>query len=511
MTQNVEVIMTADTRQLLAEFDKDMKKIDEVIAKNKALGNEIEKSTTKAEKMGERTKRSADTAGDGVKQLVGRIGGLATGWLSVGSALNVVKAANQQAIKEMEEAATKHDDLQRKFRVTAGLRGLQAEAAQKSIAAIATKNAVTAEQAYSAGTAMVSTGFSPAEASGGSLNEVIQFNQAMAAAGKDVNYETTAASISGYMESQGMEKTAGNVQKLGKFLFAMREGNLQIEDLPFLAKEGAALATAINPQEQLAGFTSLLDLKMNPESAATGMRNIVSRLQTAGGQADKVAALESLKLKPEDVDFVGENMDVVLGRLRDATANVPENVRNIALDKLVGDQARGALLSLMAADQSGKFDKYVALTGQDNGYADAVLEMQSGRNAGKQRLQTSTETMMANLDDRGDLYAAALNERMLAGGHGAVQRYVSGAMFNTARFFGASPESAVRLAAPGSRLQDAKTENFAEDVFARVADVMKENTKVVEENNRLMKEQNAAAGMKAPGPPAPRPAQARSR
>lgn len=506
--------MTADTRQLLAEFDKDMKKIDEVIAKSKALGNEVEKSTTKAEKMGDRTKRSADTAGDGVKQLIGRVGGLAAGWISVGSAINFVKAANEQAIKDMEDAATKHDDLQRKFRVTAGLRGLQADAAQQSITAIATKNAVTAEQAYDAGTAMVSTGFSATEASGGSLNELLRFHAAMAASGKDVNYDTTAASISGYMESQGMGKTAGNVQQLGKFLFAMREGNLQIEDLPFLAKEGAALATAINPQEQLAGFTSLLDLKMNPESAATGMRNVVSRLQTAGGQSEKVAALESLGLKPEDVDFSSadgtENLDVVLGRLRAATSKVPENVRNIALDKLVGDQARGALLALMSADQSGKFDKYVALTGQNNGYDDAITEMQSGRNAGIQRLKTSSETMLASQEAMGGVYSEALQEQMLRNQYAAVPRKMASGIFNTARAFGMSPDDALSAATWQRPTRDGG--DLREDVMSRIAEVTAANTKALEENNRLMKEQNAAgAGNRAPNPPGPRPAQARSR
>jgi TP901 family phage tail tape measure protein len=509
VSQNVEVIMTADTRQLLAEFDKDMKKIDEVIAKSKALGNEVEKSTTKAEKMGDRTKRSADTAGDGVKQLIGRVGGLAAGWISVGSALNFVKAANQQAIKDMEDAATKHDDLQRKFRVTAGLRGLQAEAAQKSITTIATKNAVDAAQAYDAGTAMVSTGFSATEASGGSLHELLRFHAAMAASGKDVNYDTTAASISGYMESQGMTKTAGNVQKLGKFLFAMREGNLQIEDLPFLAKEGAALATGINPQEQLAGFTSLLDLKMNPESAATGMRNVVSRLQTAGGQSEKVAALESLGLKPEQVDFVGEDLNQVLATLAKATAAVPENTRNIALDKIVGDQARGALLALMSADQSGKFDKYVALTGQNNGYDDAITEMQSGRNAGIQRLKTSSETMLAGMNDDGDVYANALQEQMLQQGYGSIPRYVAGGVFNTARLFGSTPQQALTAAAPtsfGGEMVDMEGR-----VRERILEVTQANTEALRENNELMRQQNAQAGMRAPAPPAPRPAQARSR
>lgn len=495
MSQEIQVTMLASQAQLLNELAKQQMA--------------IQKSIDKYQKLGQTSKQTTDTTETGINRVVGKLSSMAAGYLSVTSVINMMTAANKQANDEIERAATKVDDLERKFRIQSGLRGLAADNAQAAVEAISIRNAATPEQGYEGATQLVSSGATVDQVvNQGLLDSLIKGVKAMNMIGKDVGYDELAKTSIGYLNATGQELTAQNLDNMMNRLFNLFQGtNLQLGDLGPLAKIASGLTDRIESEEQFAATAVFKDAAVAPEEAATYLRNITGRLRTAGASDLKAGALKELGINPEQVDLDGETLQDVLALFERQTAGMDKARRDALFKKLFEEQGVEGFNTLLVNRE--KMARFVGLQQGREGYDSAVAEAQSGRNAGIQRLETSSEFMKADQDQMGALYGKALDEQMLATGYGAIPRYVAGLIYGGARLFGATPQQAVTAAAPTSF--DGRMIDMEGMTNQRALEVMQANTAALEENNRLIKEQNQKGGMGAPSPPGPRPAQARSR
>lgn len=193
-------------------------------------------------------------------------------------------------------------------------------------------------------------------ASGAAAREFLGISAATNQFGKSVGDPKQALmSVAMFAKSQGIaEPGAEDLHRIGGGLTRLfATSDIQFPDLQQLAKEGAALTGfGMSEQQQLGAFSMLRD-QLGAEGGAVGLRNVVSRLGTAGASQDRVGALESIGLKPEDVAIAkgGKNLPEVLGRLQGALAGVSEEQKNQVLTKLFEIQGLPAAQTLLSNPQ----------------------------------------------------------------------------------------------------------------------------------------------------------------
>jgi hypothetical protein len=132
----------------------------------------------------------------------------------------------------------------------------------------------------------------------------------------------------------------------------LKDTKLRVNELKELATEVAALSNAhISPESQLAMFATMRDVFVAPE-AATQMRNVIGRMQTAGGTPAKTKGLAMLGIKSDEVDLVGETYQEAFARLKKGLDGVDEATGNIALGKIFEERGvQGARHLLNNADK----------------------------------------------------------------------------------------------------------------------------------------------------------------
>jgi len=368
MTQTIEFKMTADERELVSAwlagknsieaYNASLGKLDGAQAKNAQsaaqqnramsdLQGLLKKSETAQEIYNRRLKsfkelldagkasqqdysraigqarqeldKSKGASSDFSSSILGGIGPLVSGYASVGAAVGLVTQgirfaidANRTFIAETQEAGKKFDKSSRSFAIQAGLNDEERAAAEKRFVAIGTETGFSREKVGSAADALASAGFSTAEASGGSLREVLRTLNAQGL--READAGSIAESLAKFLDSSDLEKTADNVASVSKQFQAFADTNLRLRDLPALASIGGTLAGKVDPRQQIAA-AGILSRTEDVSKAATGLQNIVLNLGTASGQKDRVESLAELGLKPEQVDFRGEGLTDVLKTL----------------------------------------------------------------------------------------------------------------------------------------------------------------------------------------------------
>lgn len=513
MADDITVKFSADDRDLVASY---IRQGDKLLK----LQEQLRRMAAEAKKAGEAQRKAADDGAKGADLMAGKLAGMAGGWITATGAIAAFVAANKQAIAESEKHAEVLDDIQRKFRVQSGLRGLQADGAQSSILKSAAKAGITKEQAFAAATQLVSSGMDATEASGAGLSNFLDVLGASNQTGKSVDGEGLSKALMQYLESQGMGKTGANVGKIGGQVQTLfKSTNLQLSGLPALAKEGAGLAGAMSPQEQLAAFAKLTG-SFDESTSATSLRNYVQRLQTAGSKKDAVASLKKMGLRPEDVDFVGENFDNVTGKLSAGLENVPEKDRARVLKTLFEEAGIAPAKALM----NGRADiaKNVALQTDLTGFAGDVRESQAGPGAAGRRLVLEDEIASAREAAGYGLRSQAYQNALREAGRSQFQRNVAGGIYGLASGLGASPEGAQASAqmlafgggfssinGDGNAFVDRRTqEGFdkANDPAGFVARQQEEARKASERNTVATERlTDAIRGMGPRGVPAPGP------
>jgi hypothetical protein len=250
---------------------------------------------------------------------------------------------------------------------------------------------------------------------------------------------------------------------------------------------------------------------------------------TSKGNAGREAALGQLKLKPEDVDLLGENMQTVLDRLGTGLEGVKETDRLSVLSSLVDESAAGPLLGLVR--DRAKLPAAVASMSDEAGFAADVGTATSGRANAKERLELRQRRQQAADDQMGDLKKLALDNVLQERGALPIERDVRAGIFDKVSYLTGSRAAGQRAAttsigdavsgglgltsvsgAIGFGLQAAtgglgRGDNAA--VNERLAAALQENTAALKENSKATGENTG--GERVPSmpnvtPPPPVPA-----
>ncbi len=352
--------------------------------------------------------------------VMGKASSVAAGYLSVAgavqgvrSALGFVIDANREFITQAEEVAEKYDKIFRQFRIQAGLRGLQGEKAQSQITAIAEEAGINTEIAGSAATALVSSGVSVQDATGGGLRGLLAILNAQGLQESDPTQYAEA--IAQYLNSQGMAVNDQNVRDVGVRLqsAAMKETKFKLTDLPQLAQIGAGLKGRLTTEEQFAAISTLGDTLGAP-IAATQMRDIFKNLEVAGGKKDATEWLKKMGLKPKDVDFQGESFSTVMKTMQAGLKRLSPEDQNIALNKIVEGTNIGTFRLMM-----DEMPRILQRSGQLNdvaGFESDVKEGSSGLNRALVRQQIRRERLQLERDNTGKLISGEIAGQSLESG-----------------------------------------------------------------------------------------------
>lgn len=439
MADDYQVVFSADDRDLINSYLQQTDKIQK-------LQLELKKWQKEAMEAGRASEKAAKEGAAGADRMIKGVAGIAAGWLSASGAVSAYMATNKEAIVESERHAEVLDDIVRKFRIQSGMSAMQGDDAKRAILKNAYRSGVTKDQAFAAGTQLVSSGMEADEAKAGGLKAFLDVLGASNQTGKSVDSEGLSKALMQYLESQGMAKTGANVAQIGGQVQALFKGtNLQLSGLPALAKEGAGLAGAMSPQEQLAAFAKLTG-SFDESTSATSLRNYVQRLQTAGSKKDASASLKKMGLRPEDVDFVGENFDTVTGKLSEGLENVPEKDRAGVLKSIFEEAGIAPAKALM--NGRADFAKNLALQQDLTGFQADVKLSQQGRGAASRRHALENEIGLAETAQNYGDTAQAMRNSMRKYGESPARLGLATMGFNLAASVGASPEQSLSFAMP---------------------------------------------------------------
>jgi hypothetical protein len=380
MTAKAEFELTANDQSAKAAWDRQQNAINAVIAR---IG-----------KM-EEAQNKAKTSQDGFfsKGVVG-LASMAAGALTFEKALSGVISANSEMIKQAEQATLKYDEMFRKFNVQSAKRGLEGAKNQNRILNAAEVNAFSSNEASAVATQLVSSGFSADEATGGSLDIMLKTIAASNLQGGDVTKLTE--SVTQFLTSQGQDLNAENLTRALVGAQRLFEGtNLQLADLSQLAGKGVGFQGRASSQEVLAAFDVGRQV-YGADTASTGLKIFGERLMGASEDDQRKDLLKRMKLKPEDVDMIGESFQTVLERLKGGIESLPEEQRKGVLDKFFGGE--GAGFAQLLINDPEKIAQNVAIQNDTAGFDAAVEENTSGKAAATRRAQVRQERLAAERD-----------------------------------------------------------------------------------------------------------------
>ncbi len=345
----------------------------------------------------------------------GMMGGLGL-TVSGGMVAHKIMEVNQEMIEKADSAAEAYDTLSRSLNIQAGLTGAAAQEARQRILSIALDAAADKNFAFGLSTQMVSSGFSAQQATGGALKEMLRGINAMPApGGQQVDPVALAEAATSYMTSQNMDKTGENLRAvLAGVQQLYKSTNFQLADFSELAGQADTMRGKMTMGEQFGAFSVLRDVGKSAEEATTALRNIAIRAQTVAGSSEKTSALESLGLKPEDIDMVGESFQDVLNRLAKAMDGIDPAKVTTALEKVFGERTLAGLLRLVEDREKVK-ERTDAIGDQTQYEADAT-QMSTGIAAAKRRQKMEAENWAAQHSVNDEVLRAELRQKALEGG-----------------------------------------------------------------------------------------------
>jgi hypothetical protein len=294
--------------------------------------------------MGQKGKQSTKGIGDELAGMVGK-------WTSVAGAIAIATEAIQQqreAVRQLRqervETTNTIDEAWNRFQVQAGIpQGPQADRVRTQILSTAAQRKFAPVPALVAAEQLGSAGASVQDILGGGLDEFLQLLTASNAAGQQVDSGEMARAMVLFLEANKLRPDRAGMRPTSLAIQQLFGGtNLQLSNLARFAPEAGTIAkySGLKPEEQLAIYSQFLGT-MDEARGATSFRSGVVSLASAGGTMEKTAALKMLGLKPQDVDFQGEDFATVVQRLTKAFGAVPGEQRNIAAKKLFGQESLG--------------------------------------------------------------------------------------------------------------------------------------------------------------------------
>ena len=305
------------------------------------------------------------------------------------------------------------------------------------------------EQVGTAATQMVSSGFSPEEGSGGSLREQLRGLLATNVAGKEeVKIEDIIRASSSYLSAQGLDKNAENVREINARISTLyKTTNLQYSDFMEFARESVAMKGVVDRGTQLASIATLVDVMSAPE-AATGLRNVVSRMRTVRGTPAKEEGLAMLGVKPEEIDLVGEDFLTALRKISEGMKRTKAEDIPIALKKIFEEKGVSIaqhllnsidLIATRVEAQAQGMEQYI----KDYKFAS------EGVNAAAKRQENERFAFMAKSGKEVDeLRFNELRQYMLEEGYSAFRTDIAMTEARTQYYLGRQGADAVRSVIP---------------------------------------------------------------
>lgn len=454
-------------------------------AHNATLGE----AYTAANRADSSLKQLTSAGTKGMRSLGGEIKGLALGILGGGGiigALSMWKSANDDILKQAHDTTLAYDSLFRKFNIQSGLRGLAGAEAKEKLLDVAHQRAVPEEVAVQAATQLISSGYDAKEVvQGGAASEFLQGMNAMNQRGAGVDATSLAGAATSFMTAMGVDKNAEGMRSTMSSLFSAFQGtNIQLPDLQQYAAKAGGMKGKLSFQELIAAGSIHRDLGINSAESASGLEGLVGQAGTAGASKDKIAALDQIGLKPEDIDFIGENLDTVLERLQGGLTSIPEEQREGVMKK-VFEQAGVKFLKPLLEGRGTIRDRVSAMQDAEAGYSGAVTEAEQGPNAVNVRQDISARRRSEKRDSSSVLLKKELDAMAEERGESPVRRGIAGGAFSAMKGLGFSDDTSAewsyggysgqgKQAAEGRKrlaAQGAKLKTFGDDGGERHADL----------------------------------------
>ena len=439
MAQKIEFELAANDTSARSAWERQQKSIDSVIQK---LGKLEEASATAGKKQEGWLAKGA-----------GQLAGMAAGYLSVTSAIGSAIEAQAEMARQADVAALKFDTLFRKVNVQAGTLGVAGEAGKKSIIDTAIVNAATAEESGAIAQQLAGAGFNAKDATGSALDAVLKAQAAMGEQGSGKG-GIIAESAAQYLKAMGIDATGENLRKtLVAVQQSAKEGFMKFEDLSQVSGKVGAFGGKAESADVLAAFNIGRSI-MGADTASTGLKIFGERTMGAAGDKQRMDLLKQVKLKPEDVDFVGESFDTVLANLDKAVASLPEEKKSGWLQRFFGGE--GANFAGALIRDRGQMDKFRNVMGNEVGFAADVAEMTSGKAAQRRRQDLIDERDAAERDTGFEDKLKSVRRADRKSGQMPLATDFATAAARTARYLGLSDETALSLSFGGDPMNPAR-------------------------------------------------------
>ncbi len=238
------------------------------------------------------------------------------------------------------------------FGQASGLADPKAQAeARKRMSELAQRYSASYTQATDAARQLISLGMAEQDVfrEGGGLDVALAVSSAMGGLQQGQDQAGFVAGLMKAMPAFQLDKTPENMLKVGVGMQRLfKNTSLQASSVERFASVASSVSELGNTdiETALAALSTLTDVT-DESQAATGLRNVVNILATAGGEEKKRGALASMGLAAEDVDFEGENLIEVLQTLKQAIEQMdPSDAKN-TLNALFGRENMGHALTLM--------------------------------------------------------------------------------------------------------------------------------------------------------------------
>lgn len=434
MADDIIITMTSDDRDLMQSYLRQTDRIQK-------LQLELRKMAQEARKAGQEHKKAVDDGGTGADVMIGRLTAIGAGWISATAAVSGYMAVNKKAIEESDAAYNSIDSQRRRSQLLMKLRGKEGEDANAKIEQQAIDRGVKPEIGHEIAQQMAGSGFDVAEIVGGALASYLDV---LSATGEDPNAGGVGAegiqALSRYFASQGIEKTAANIDKYGsKVQRLMGPTDLNFGNMTDLSNVSAGFKGMLSPDEQLAMYANMVSGKPGSQ-AATAMADIVKNFSIAGSKKDAVDWLKKMGMSPEDINLKGENIGEALDRVRTGLGKLSANNQDIALAKIF-EGSNIDEVKYLVENRKAIYDLIPEMN--DNaGFKGDVALMQGGRALAGQRQEGRGQLLDAARADTGTLLGQELQLQSKESGEAPFLRDRRSWAYSILRYLGASPETA---------------------------------------------------------------------
>lgn len=358
----------------------------------------------------------------------GNLSGLQLGLMGITGATVAAGYAAAEYVRILEEttqqasdARLKFDVMQRTAATSSGVSGLSMDRLPSDVLGLAHRFAVPSEYAFDITEAARRSGMGLELSRGAGAEALLSVAAAMNATNRakgDIDPQLLPKVLSGMLKAEGRPFDAVGITRIGGYARAAYAGQMELSDLPDLAKILATLrGTGLQTDESTAAFAALRDVAIPAPEASTGLRNVVGRLARAGASEAKIRALRKMGLSPGDVDFQGEDLSTVLDRLAAGAGRLDPVARNIELTRIFEERGVATANTLLDPETRNRIREYVGSMRRPGSLEPFVESATSGPAAQRQRRETAGEALalsrsgVAQGEERIRLFQQLLEER----------------------------------------------------------------------------------------------------